>query len=103
MVLQTGGGHLYKNIFFFQSTSKMGSTKISSTKRLLTRVSSGQSDPTPSTGSTPHKPSTGVTGAEVMARVAEGQQGSEPPVAMEEKNKVGRNSLDVFSPARDGE
>ncbi|XP_024911768.1 protein NEDD1 isoform X2 [Cynoglossus semilaevis] len=84
-----------------KSTSKMGSTKISSTKRLLTRVSSGQSDPTPSTGSTPHKPSTGVTGAEVMARVAEGQQGSEPPVAMEEKNKVGRNSLDVFSPARD--
>nr|XP_043873640.1 protein NEDD1 isoform X1 [Solea senegalensis] len=79
-----------------KSSSKIGSTKIASTKRPSTRVSGSQPDPTPSTGPTPHRQVTGtagVTGAEVMSREAEGQQGSEI-------SSVGRNSLDVFSPAR---
>ena len=47
-------------------------------------------------------PAGGAT-AEVMSREAEGQQGLEQPPAVEKFGSVGRNSLDVFSPAREGQ
>ncbi|XP_029379808.1 protein NEDD1 isoform X2 [Echeneis naucrates] len=73
-------------------SSKLGSTKIASTKRSSTKVSSIQLDPTP------HRQvmGTGGAGAEVLSREAEGHQGTE-----EKFTRVGRNSLDVFSPVRD--
>ncbi|AWP09027.1 putative protein NEDD1 [Scophthalmus maximus] len=79
-------------------SSKMGSTKISSTKRSSTRSSSSQPDPAPGSGPAPHRQVTGpgVAVADGMTREAEGQKGAEPPIS-----SVGRNSLDVFSPARD--
>lgn len=42
----------------------------------------------------------GGAGADVISREAEGQQGTEP--AVEKFNSVRQNSLDIFSPARDG-
>ena len=39
---------------------------------------------------------------EVMCRETEGQQGVEPHPSGEKFTSVGRNSLDVFSPAREG-
>lgn len=42
----------------------------------------------------------GGAGADVISREAEGQQGAEP--AGEKFNSVRPNSLDIFSPARDG-
>ncbi|XP_023262276.1 protein NEDD1 [Seriola lalandi dorsalis] len=84
-------------------SSKLGSSKIASTKRSSTKVSSNQPDPTPSTGPAPHRQvmGTGGAAAEVMSREAEGHQGSEQPPAVEKFSSVGRNSLDVFSPARE--
>ncbi|XP_071317360.1 protein NEDD1 isoform X3 [Trachinotus anak] len=84
-------------------SSKLGSTKMASTKRSSTKVSGNQPDPTPSTGPAPHRQvmGTGGAGAEVMSREAEGQQGTEQPPAVEKFSSVGRNSLDVFSPARE--
>ncbi|KAG7231609.1 hypothetical protein INR49_011004, partial [Caranx melampygus] len=77
-------------------SSKLGSTKISSTKRSSTKVvSSNQSDPAPATGPAPQRQVMGTAGgaaAEPTSREGEGRQGSEV---------VGRNSLDVFSPARE--
>ncbi|XP_071317338.1 protein NEDD1 isoform X2 [Trachinotus anak] len=85
-------------------SSKLGSTKMASTKRSSTKVSGNQPDPTPSTGPAPHRQvmgTAGGAGAEVMSREAEGQQGTEQPPAVEKFSSVGRNSLDVFSPARE--
>ncbi|XP_044211548.1 protein NEDD1 isoform X3 [Thunnus albacares] len=81
----------------FQSAASRhkSSTKISSTKRPSTKLSSSQQDPAPSpgTGPAPHRQMTaGGAGAELMSREAEGQQGAEQP-------PVGQNSVDVFSPA----
>ncbi|XP_022617325.1 protein NEDD1 [Seriola dumerili] len=78
-------------------SSKLGSSKITSTKRSSTKVSSNQPDPAP------HRQvmGTGGAAAEVMSREAEGHQGSEQPPAVEKFSSVGRNSLDVFSPARE--
>lgn len=45
----------------------------------------------------------GGAGAEVMCREAEGQLGAEQLPSVEKFSSVGRNSLDVFSPAREGE
>ncbi|XP_039988729.1 protein NEDD1 isoform X3 [Xiphias gladius] len=82
---------------------KPASTKLASSKRSSTKVSSNQPDPAPSTGPAPHRQVTGTggAGAEVMSREAEGQQGTEQPPAAEKFSGVGRNSLDVFSPARE--
>ncbi|XP_035521354.1 protein NEDD1 [Morone saxatilis] len=82
-------------------SSKLGSTKISSTKRSSTKLSNIQPDPAPSTGPAPHRQLTGGAGAEVMSREAEGQQGNEQLPVVEKFSSVGRNSLDVFSPARE--
>ncbi|XP_040894782.1 protein NEDD1 [Toxotes jaculatrix] len=84
-------------------SSKLGSTKVASTKRSSTKVSSSQPDPAPSPCPAPHRQvmGTGGAAAEVMSREAEGQQGTEQPPAVEKFSSVGRNSLDVFSPARE--
>ncbi|XP_072242734.1 protein NEDD1 isoform X2 [Leuresthes tenuis] len=94
----------------FQSSSsrhksnKLGATKISTTKRSSSKLSSSQLDTTPSTGIASHRQvtSTGGAGVEVMCRETEGQQGVEPHPPAEKFTSVGRNSLDVFSPAREG-
>lgn len=44
----------------------------------------------------------GGAGAEGLSREAEGQQGTEQLPVMEKFTSVGRNSLDIFSPAREG-
>ncbi|XP_017295353.1 protein NEDD1 isoform X2 [Kryptolebias marmoratus] len=83
-------------------SSKLGATKISSTKRSSSKLPSSHSDSAPSTGPAPHRQVTGTGGAgvETVSREAEGQQGAgqgaEPVPA------VGRNSLDIFSPTREG-
>ncbi|XP_051236781.1 protein NEDD1 isoform X1 [Dicentrarchus labrax] len=84
-------------------SSKLGSTKIGSTKRSSTKLSNIQPDPAPSTGPAPHRQMTGTggAGAELMSREAEGQQGTEQLPVVEKFSSVGRNSLDVFSPARE--
>ncbi|MEQ2243998.1 hypothetical protein ILYODFUR_012638 [Ilyodon furcidens] len=90
-------------------TSKLGSAKISSTKRSSSKLSSSQPDPASSTGSAPHRPVTstvfcpaGGADGEVMCREAEGQQWPEQHPPVEKFGIVGRNSLDIFSPAREG-
>ncbi|XP_054476604.1 protein NEDD1 isoform X2 [Anoplopoma fimbria] len=82
-------------------SSKLGSTKI--VKRSSFKRSNSQTDPAPGTGHTPLRQVTGTGGAgpELMSREAEGQQGMEPLPAVEKFSSVGRNSLDVFSPARE--
>ncbi|KAM3870053.1 protein NEDD1 [Diretmus argenteus] len=77
-------------------SSKLGSTKVSGSKRVSAKLtsSSAPNRQTPSTGS--------AAGAEVLCREAEGQQGAEqPPPPLEKFSSVGRNSLDIFSPARE--
>ncbi|XP_073328741.1 protein NEDD1 isoform X1 [Pagrus major] len=81
-------------------SSKLGSTKITSVKRSSTKLLNSQPDPAPATGpaSAPLRQVTstaGGAGAEVMSREAEGQPGTE------KFSSIGRNSLDVFSPARE--
>uniref|UniRef100_A0A3Q3XKB6 Uncharacterized protein n=1 Tax=Mola mola TaxID=94237 RepID=A0A3Q3XKB6_MOLML len=41
--------------------------------------------------------------ADVMSREAEGQQGTEQPPVVEKFTSIGRNSLDIFSPTREGQ
>ncbi|XP_026167096.1 protein NEDD1 isoform X2 [Mastacembelus armatus] len=84
-------------------SSKLGSTRISSSKRSSTKLSSSQQDSTPSSGPAPYRQVTGTGGAGVegMSREAEGQQGTEQLPVVEKVSSAGRNSLDIFSPARD--
>ncbi|XP_036963247.1 protein NEDD1 isoform X1 [Acanthopagrus latus] len=79
-------------------STKLGSTKITSMKRSSTKLSNSQPDPAPASGPAPVRQVTSTAGgaaAEVMSREAEGQPG------MEKFSSIGRNSLDVFSPARE--
>lgn len=46
---------------------------------------------------------TGGSSADLMSREAEGQQGAEQLPVAEKFSSVGRSSLDIFSPAREGE
>ncbi|XP_074489442.1 protein NEDD1 isoform X1 [Sebastes fasciatus] len=83
-------------------SSKLGSTKI--VKRSSIKLSNSQPDSSPGTGPAPHRQVTGTAGGagtELMSREAEGQQGTEPLPVVEKFSSVGRNSLDVFSPARE--
>ncbi|KAK1887962.1 Protein NEDD1 [Dissostichus eleginoides] len=77
----------------FQSSS----SKLKPSSRLgSTKIHSPQHSPRPSTGPAPHRQVTGTGGAaaEVLTR--------EEPLPVGEKfSRVGRNSLDVFSPARE--
>ncbi|KAM4553178.1 protein NEDD1 isoform 2-T2 [Fundulus diaphanus] len=84
-------------------SSKMGSAKISSTKRSSSKLSSSHPDPAPSTGSALNRQvtNTGGAGVEGMCREAEGHQGAERHPPLEKFGIVGRNSLDIFSPARE--
>lgn len=95
----------------FQNTtrhksSKLPPTKISSIKRSSSKPPSNQSEdaPSPSPGPAPSRQptSTGGVGAEPPSREAEGRPGTEPLVALEKFGQVGRSSLDIFSPVRDG-
>lgn len=45
----------------------------------------------------------GGAGSEVMSRVAEGQRETEQLPVVEKLSSIGRNSLDVFSPTREGQ
>lgn len=45
----------------------------------------------------------GGSGADLMSREAEGQQGAEQLPVAEKFSSVGRSSLDIFSPTREGE
>ncbi|CAJ1055832.1 protein NEDD1 isoform X1 [Xyrichtys novacula] len=94
----------------FQSNSsrpkstKLGSTKIASITRSSSKMTSSQTDSAPSTGPAPHRQVTstaGGAGVDVMTREAEGQQGPEQLPVLEKFGGVGRNSLDMFSPARE--
>ncbi|XP_029008397.1 protein NEDD1 [Betta splendens] len=84
-------------------SSKLGSSKVANTKRSSNKLSSNQQDPAPSTGPIPHRQVTGTAGAgmEGLSREAEGQQGTEQHPVAEKFTSVGRNSLDIFSPARE--
>ncbi|XP_032437026.1 protein NEDD1 isoform X3 [Xiphophorus hellerii] len=85
-------------------SSKLGSAKISSSKRSSSKLGS-QPDPAPSTGPAPQRQVTCTAGgasAEVMCREGEGQQGAEQRPQGEKFGIVGRNSLDIFSPTREG-
>ncbi|XP_015239262.1 PREDICTED: protein NEDD1 isoform X1 [Cyprinodon variegatus] len=86
-----------------QKSSKLASAKISSTKRSSSKLSSSQTDSAPSSGPAPHRQVASTAGGaapEVMCREAEGQPGVEQLV--EKFGVVGRNSLDIFSPPREG-
>ncbi|KAM4618573.1 protein NEDD1 [Polymixia lowei] len=98
-------------------SSKVSSTKVPSSKRVPTKLSSSQigpapspaPGPAPSPSPTPHAgdwkviqtPGTGGPSEEWLNREAEGQQGSERLPALDKFSSVGRNSLDMFSPARE--
>lgn len=112
-----------------EQNSKLGSAKIASAKRSSTKVLN-QPDPALATGSAPQRLTirpgssfllgscnmssslcsetevsrvlspAGGAGMDVMSREAEGQQGLEPTVQV---TSVRQNSLDIFSPARDGQ
>ncbi|XP_074533911.1 protein NEDD1 isoform X2 [Halichoeres trimaculatus] len=84
-------------------SSKLGSTKIASITRSSSKVTSSQQDCSPSTGSASHRQATsaGCAGVEVISREAEGQPGAEQLPVTEKFSRVGRNSLDMFSPARE--
>uniref|UniRef100_A0A3B3WTI2 Uncharacterized protein n=1 Tax=Poecilia mexicana TaxID=48701 RepID=A0A3B3WTI2_9TELE len=84
-------------------SSRLGSARTSSSKRSSSKLGS-QSDPAPSAGPAPQKQVTCTEGAsaEVMCREGEGQQGAEQHPQGEKFGIVGRNSLDVFSPPREG-
>ncbi|KAM4734312.1 protein NEDD1 isoform 2-T2 [Anableps anableps] len=79
-------------------SSKLGFAKISSSKRSSSKLSGSQPDPAPQRQVT----STGGASVEVMCREAEGQQEPEQHPQVEKFGIVGRNSLDIFSPAREG-
>ncbi|KAM6926265.1 protein NEDD1 isoform 3-T3 [Lycodopsis pacificus] len=83
-------------------SSKLGSTKI--VKRSSIKLSNSQTDPVPGTSPAPIRQVMGTAGGagpDPMSREAEGQQGAEPLPVVEKFSNVGRNSLDVFSPARE--
>ncbi|XP_043981824.1 protein NEDD1 isoform X1 [Gambusia affinis] len=85
-------------------SSKLGSAKISNSKRSSSKLGS-QSDHAPSTGPAPQRQVTCTAGGasvEVMCREGEGQQGAEQRPHGEKFGIVGRNSLDIFSPTREG-
>lgn len=45
----------------------------------------------------------GGSSADLISREAEGQQGAEQLPVTEKFSSIGRNSLDIFSPTREGE
>uniref|UniRef100_A0A1A7Z2E9 Neural cell expressed, developmentally down-regulated 1 n=1 Tax=Iconisemion striatum TaxID=60296 RepID=A0A1A7Z2E9_9TELE len=83
-------------------SSKLAPTKVSSIKRSSSKLSSSHTDSTPSSGPASHRQVTIIAGGvavEVASREAEGQ----PTQTLVEKfSRVGRNSLDIFSPVREG-
>ncbi|XP_029993266.1 protein NEDD1 isoform X1 [Sphaeramia orbicularis] len=85
-------------------SSRLGPTKIATSKRSSTKLSSNQPDPSRNIGSSPQREMTSAVaggGVEVMSREAEGHQGTEQPPVVEKFSSIGRNSLDIFSPARE--
>lgn len=80
-----------------RKSSRSSSSKVSSSKRTSSKVLSSSQDPSISTGPSPQRELTTGAALEPMSREAEGQQTLPVP----EKFNIGRNSLDVFSPARE--
>lgn len=80
---------------------RLGSTKIASAKRSSNKLLSSQPDPALSAGTALPRQKTSST--DLMSREAEGQQGAEQHPVTEKFSSVGRNSLDIFSPTREGE
>ncbi|CAN9498622.1 unnamed protein product [Ophioblennius macclurei] len=90
-------------------SSKSGPSKISNIKRSASKPPGSQPEPARSSGPAlipspaPNRPltSTGGVATETPSRQAEGQPGAELSMAMEKFGRVGRNSLDIFSPVRE--
>ncbi|XP_034031809.1 protein NEDD1 isoform X2 [Thalassophryne amazonica] len=82
-------------------SSKLSSIKTSSSKRPSTKLPSAQMNPNPSRDPTSSRQTHTAGGVEVLCREAEGRQGTEQSPVMEKFSTVGRNSLDMFSPARE--
>ncbi|XP_054876628.1 protein NEDD1 isoform X2 [Poeciliopsis prolifica] len=93
----------FQSIASRHKSSKLGSAKVSSSKRSSSKLGS-QPDPAHFAGSAPQRQvtCTGGASAEVMCREGECQQGAEQRPQGEKFGIVGRNSLDIFSPAREG-
>uniref|UniRef100_A0A8C6SSV1 NEDD1 gamma-tubulin ring complex targeting factor n=1 Tax=Neogobius melanostomus TaxID=47308 RepID=A0A8C6SSV1_9GOBI len=88
-----------------QKSSRSSSTKVSSSKKSSSKLlSSSHPDPSISLGLSPHREITTGAAVEPMSREAEGQQTPQPLPVLDKFN-IGRNSLDIFSPAlsREGE
>ncbi|XP_019729497.1 protein NEDD1 isoform X2 [Hippocampus comes] len=77
---------------------KMSSSRVSGTKSSASKLCSGQLSP--ALNSSPH---INAVGAQVASRDAGGQQGAEQFAVAEKFSSVGRNSLDMFSPLRQGD
>lgn len=84
-----------------QKSSKSSSSRVGSSKKSSSKPSSSSHpDPSISVGPPPHRDITTGAAVEPISREAEGQQ-SPQPLPVLEKFNVGRNSLDIFSPARE--
>ncbi|XP_061532370.1 protein NEDD1 isoform X9 [Phycodurus eques] len=82
-------------------SGKTSSSGVSGPKSSACKLSSGHLSPAPASRSSPHI-NAGGAGAQVAERDAAGQKGAEPLPATEKFSSVGRNSLDMFSPLRQG-
>lgn len=84
-----------------QKSSRSSSSKVSTSRKSSSKALSGSHpDPSISVGASPLREITTGATAEPISRAAEGQQTPQlQPVS--EKFNVGRNSLDIFSPARE--
>lgn len=90
----------------FQNSSRTKTSKlsrISSMKKSSNKLSDSHPDPVPSPDPSSQRQGTLTGGAavDVTSWEAEGPQGAELLPAMDKFSNVGRNSLDIFSPARE--
>lgn len=84
-----------------QKSGRSSSSKVSTSRKTSSKLLSGSHpDPSISVGPSSHREIATGAAAEPISREAEGQQTPQlQPVS--EKFNVGRNSLDIFSPARE--
>ncbi|XP_072291459.1 protein NEDD1 [Eucyclogobius newberryi] len=80
-----------------QKSSKSSSSKVSSSKKSSSKLlNSGHPEPSPQ-----REVTTGGASRDLVFREAEGQLTPQSLPVSEKFNNIGRNSLDIFSPARD--
>ncbi|XP_054633744.1 protein NEDD1 isoform X2 [Dunckerocampus dactyliophorus] len=80
-------------------SSKMTSSRVSSTKRSSSKVTSSHIASAPTTNSSPQMQTSAEGAGAKVANHEDGQKGAEhPPLKF---SGIGRNSLDLFSPARE--